>query len=65
MLQLTANLETLIHRTSEQADFARLDNSVSPMNLVWMETVPLPFAESTQSQRIVDIQDYKQASTIP
>ena len=61
MPKFTANRETLIHKASEHAEFARMvaigqfyitndslvdGNSSTPMN--------------TQSQRILDIQDYKQ-----
>ena len=61
MVKLTANRETLFHRASEQAEFA---STVGKVNLSWMETAPLLYADDAQSQRILNIQDYKQFLTI-
>ena len=40
------------------------NNSFSPMNLSWMETVLLYYAENAQSQEILKVLDYWQSSPI-
>ena len=53
VLKITTNRDTLIHRASEQAEFARtveIGQFYSTINLSLMETVLLVYAENTQSQ---------------
>ena len=56
LLKLTANRKALIHRASEQAEFAKtmvIGQFFLPMNLLRMETVLLLYAENTQGWGII------------
>ena len=64
LLQLTENLETLIRRASEQRQHLperwNMDKFTLPMNLLWMETALLLYAEQAQNQEILKVRDYKE-----
>ena len=56
MLKLTANRDTLIHKGPNKQNLPepwRLDNSISPMILLWMETALLLCAENSQGKAIL------------
>ena len=64
MLNLTANRETLIHKASEQAEFARTVEIgqywITNVSVMDGHSSTLFFAEKTQSLGMIDTQDHKQ-----